>query len=69
MAYDLALLHTASRFDLSSQEGRNVSARWLADLFRDFEFDGQYNLLFLSRPMLLNPYVRAALERAFSARP
>jgi FkbM family methyltransferase len=33
IAYDLALLHTASRFDLSTPEGRSASAVWLSDLF------------------------------------
>jgi len=33
MLYDLALLHTASRFDLSDQVGRSASALWLRELF------------------------------------
>ena len=32
-AYDLALLQTVSRYDLSSQEDRRNSAKWLAELF------------------------------------
>ena len=33
LPYDLALLHSASRFDLSNQAGRTESARWLRQLF------------------------------------
>lgn len=33
LAYDLALLHSASRFDLSDQKGRTESAKWLRELF------------------------------------
>ncbi len=33
MAYDVALLHTASRFDLSDRAGRAASALWLRNLF------------------------------------
>jgi FkbM family methyltransferase len=32
-AFDLALLQTASRFDLASQDERNRSARWLAEMY------------------------------------
>lgn len=36
---------------------------------RDFEYESQYNLLFLARSALTNPHVRLALETAFAQSP